>query len=415
MEEEINKGQEDYNPTLDEPSIVIIPMKIPENVSSESLSNSLDIVSSTQSSQDPNSRDSDTSGDDLSIEEQLSQSMVSFHTVSDNPSETVSYIEESTGISSDESLENAARCGAFWKSLGAETLIYMSSYGAGILANGLIIRFAGLDSFVGTVLFGTYSALSYNQARILFTSAMHPPRDTVPEDRRETFQILSKYAFLPLSWVVRGGTAGFILSLIGDASFGVQQAVSVPSSLLVGPVGTGMRAIARDCMGGEIDLDPDYEKFKDVCTGFETAYSEEPNPVDRGRTYRYGTVRDALVRGLVMNLGTIAYFAYQGNQIATFCIGGGDEFRNATMYNNSTDVNDLLNEHCWGGQFTYLFRELGLSFTYGLGVLVVEPLLVGLVNKVYDCFYPRNSESESSDDDRFEEVNSSDEDPANMV
>jgi len=391
-----------------EQHIVIIPMKMPENMDpDQELRRQSDRMRAILSGDDTYS---ESSTDNSQIEDQLINSTISFHSVSDDPSETLSAIERSSSVSIDESLEHAAKCGAFWRSLGVETLIYMSSYGAGILANGLIIRFAGLDSLAGTLLFGSYAALSFNQAQILFKSALKPPRDDVPKDRQECFQIMSKYAFLPISWVVRAGAAGTALSLIGDSDFGTQQAISVPSSLLVAPVITGLRTMTRECMGGSVELHPDYTKFKDVPTGFATSYSDEPNPLDDDRSRRYGTLRDAFVRGVVMNIGTLAFFAYSGNQLATYCIGGQEDFMNATANNSTADINALLNEHCAGGQFTFAFRELALSFTYGVGVLVVEPLLSGLMNSIYDCFYPRDDEESSSDEEnpRIEEVTGSD-------
>ena len=91
--------------------------------------------------------------------------------------------------------------------------------------------------------------------------------------------------------------------------------------------------------------------------------------------------------------------------LSTFCIGGQDEFLNATEYGNVTDINEALNDYCAGGQLTFMIRELGIAFTYGLGVLVVEPILGGLFNMVYDCFYPRQEESSTDEENpQIEEV-----------
>ncbi len=380
--------------------VVIIPVKIPHQSSSEEMvADESSIIRSILSGEDV---ETTSSGYEEPIKDQLAQGTLSFYTVSSSYEETASHIKSSSGIS-DEAITCAAKCGAFWTSLGVETLIYMSSYGGGLLANGLIIRFAGLNPLLGTLLFGSYSSISYHNARVLFTSLIKPPRDDLPEGKEETFRAISKYAFLPISWIVGSAISGTTLSLLGDASFGTQQAVGVPTSLMIGPVMGGLGAMTRECMGGSIDIDPDYTKFKDVPTAFRTVYSSEPNPLDDNRSRRYGMLRDVFLRFLSVNLGTITAFAYGGTQLATYCIGGRDEFLNATQFDNTTDVNDLLNEYCAGGQFTYAFRELGFSLCYGIGVLVVEPILTGLFNMVYDCFYPRQDKSSSDDEGRFEE------------
>ena len=400
MEENLQASSQDTG--SEDLGYLIIPITSPHRQNMEqSLSDSASTVRSILSGADTGSNRSTFANP---TESQLSGSTLSFHSVSDDPSETASTIEQATGVS-EEDVVLAAKCGAFWKSLGAETLVYMASYGGGLLANGLIIRFAGLDPLLGTLAFGSYSGLSYHNARVMFTSLLKPPQDDLPEDRTQTFQTVSKYAFLPASWVIASAISGTVLSLLGDDSFGTQQAVSVPSSLLIGPVIGGLGALTRECLGGSVIIDPDYEGYETLCDAFGTAYGSSPNPNDEGRSHRYGMLRDVFLRFLSINLGTIASFSLGATSLATYCIGGRDEFLNATATNSSADINDLLNEHCAGGQFTFGFRELGFSLCYGLGVLVVEPLLGKLFDGLYDCFFQDSDESSGeTSGDRFEEV-----------
>lgn len=381
---------------------LIIPITSPHLADMEqSLSDSASTVQSILSGQDSGSS---SSSFEESVDSRLARSTLSFHSVSDDPSETVSAIEQATGVS-DEDITTAAKCGAFWKSLGAETLVYMASYGGGLLANGLIIRFAGLDPLLGTLTFGSYSGLSYHNARVLFTSLIKPAQDDLPEDKRETFQTVSKYAFLPASWIIGSAISGTALSLLGDDSFATQQAIGVPTSLMIGPVIGGLGALTRECMGGSIILEPDYEGYETVGEAFGTAYGSGPNPNDEGRSHRYGMARDVFLRFLSINLGTITSFALGATSLATYCIGGQEDFMNATANNSTADINELLNEHCAGGQFTFMFRELGFSVCYGLGVLVVEPLLGKVFNSIYDCFFQASEENSGSDSSgRVEDV-----------
>lgn len=390
--------------------ILIIPIKVPgRGDPNEVVDNESTIIRSILSGEniDPNA-----SSNSEDVESQLSKSTLSFHSVSDSYEETLTSIGISSGVSSsDEALTCAVKCGAFWKSLGCETLIYMSSYGGGLLANGLIIRFAGLDPFVSTLFFGSYCALSYNNARILFTSLVKPPKDKVPQDKQAAFDIANKYAFLPVSWLLGSAVSGVALSLLGDLTFGTQQAVSVPSALVIGPIGVALKEATRECMGGTIEVSPEGSFYRGPVEAFKTAYSPEPNPFDSDRSYRFGTLRDVFNRFIAVNLSTIAMMAYGGTMLSTFCFGDREGFLNATQSGNVTDVNQLLNEHCAGGQLAFMFRELGIALTYGLGVLLVEPPLRALMNKVYDFFYPRHPTQASDERELIiEEVSSSSDD-----
>ena len=399
--------EEDDSPTgenRDEEHILIVPIRTPgdQNLGDMVLTESQNIQAILSGSDDTGS----SSSEDLT-NKMIGDSTLSLFGVSDDPEETVQFLMNASGLEDEESLSYAAKCGAFWKSLGAETLIYMASYGGGLLANGLIIRFTGLNPLVGTLLFGSYAALSYENARILFTSLIKPPQDTVPEDKQTLFNALNQYAFLPISWIVSSAVSGGVLSLLGDESFGTQQAVGVPSALAIGPIGSGLAMLTRECMGGSIVVNPEGAFYAGPYEAFPTAYSPNPNPFDDNRSHRFGTLRNVFNRFLAVNLSTIALVAYGGTELATFCIGGREDFINATQGNNVTDVNEFLNDYCAGGSLTFLFRELGISLTYGIGVLVVEPILTGLFNTVYDFFYPRDEES-SDDIEQFESFSSDD-------
>lgn len=70
------------------------------------------------------------------------------------------------------------------------------------------------------------------------------------------------------------------------------------------------------------------------------------------------------------------------------------------MHGNFT-VDDL-NQHCFGGRFTMLLRDWGVTAVGLLGFLVVQPLLNKAFNAVFDYFYPKTEEPD--DDIRIVEV-----------
>lgn len=331
---------------------------------------------------------------------------LSFHSVGDSVDETVLMLVEGAGIAPDESLTRAAQCGAFWKSVGVETLIYMCSYGGTLIANGIILHVTNLDTLTSTMLTGTAGILAYPHARIVFNSLMRPPLDTVPEDKQARFEALEKYGFLPASWFITSLMSGSTLAVLNDSSFGTQQIISAVTTVAAGPIIQMLRSSTRTCLKGSLVINPPYE---DLSTAFKTAYSTEPNPQDESRTYRWGLSRNTISHFLALSTGTLMLTFGGGYNIETYCIGGRDELKKILDSGNSTITNDDLSRYCFGGPTILIFRDLGISLAYGLCMVVIEPTLNLVFNKIYDYFYPR--QQETSSDILIEEV--SDEDSNN--
>lgn len=413
--------EEDFKPddeSGDDRSIVIIPIRSSQNATNLTPDNVDDVVSNeTRIIRNIISGESSsgTSGSNP-----YSSSDITFVTPSDNPTETSSqisdYLSQSQEVTEEEqqAITCAAQCGAFFKSLGAETLIYFTSYGSGQLVNGLLIRFAGLHPLVGTLIFGSTAALSYHSCRVLFTSLIKPPKEKLPDDKKACYEIMKKYSFLPVSWILRAGAAGGILSWLGDSDFGTQQAIAVPSSLLVGPIQAGIARLTLSCFGGDVDVDPNYTNFDTPGRAFRTMTSTNPNPLDDDRPYRFGYARDILLRFVTMNTSTLAFYLAGGTQLVTYCWGNPEGYLNETSNPNVTNVNEALNGNCFGGQMVFGFRELAFSLAYGVGVLVIEPLLAKAINAIFGCFYQHEDES-SDDSGQIEEVSSDDSDSYNEV
>lgn len=363
-----------------ETGIVIMPIKIP--VDTNQLNNAI--------LREPVDDDETIErGERLSIKSQIDRSTLSFYGVYKDPQETVDIIVELSGIEADESLTHAAQCGAFWKSLGAETIIYMSSFGGTMIANGLLIRFAGFNALASTLFFGNVAVTALPNARILFSSLIKPPKDNIPEDNKSCYQALDKYTFMPISWMIKAASAGGTLAILEDSSFATQQVVGALTSMVIGPVTLGLRGVARSCLKGSVTLDPGYP---DVKTAFKNAYSSDPNPNDNDRSYRWGSARDIFNRGLIISGTTLALILNNGLAIQTYCIGGRSELERI-LANNGTITNNDINQYCFGGSMTYMFRELGYTFAYSAGMMVLEPILNAAFNKLYDFFYPRREET----------------------
>ncbi len=392
----------------DDPQIMIVPIRtLNDGGLEQAVSDDSEVIQNILSGRSvdtsSSSHDQYSSSYGQYSDERLGDAVLSFHSVSGDPEETISVIE-SSGIS-DEAITCAAKCGAFWHSLGAETAMYMVSYGTALLANGLIIRFTGANPFVSTLLSDNFAAVSYLNARVLFTSLIKPPQDDLPEDKETSNLLINKYAILPVSWVFGAICSGTALTILRDDSFATQQMVGLPTTLMIGPFVAGVGTLVRECQGGTVDLHPDYSKYKNPKKAFKTVYGLEPNPLDDNRSRRFGMLRDVFLRFLSGNIAPIAAFALNFPSLSTFCIGGQDQFLNATQGNTTMDVNEALNEYCFGGPLTYAFRELGFAVCYGVGVLVVEPALCKLFNMVYDCLYPRDDESSTDEENpRIEEV-----------
>ncbi|MDA5192754.1 hypothetical protein [Govanella unica] len=338
----------------------------------------------------PMNKDHARLDEETSLKDQLKKSTIHFYGVYNDPTETVDTIKDLSGIEIDESLTRAAYCGAFLRSLGAETIIYMSSYGGTMIATGLLIRFAGFDILATKLAMTGFAVASMPNARILFNSLIKPPADNLPDDKKALFDRLNKYAFMPLSWVIGGGAVGGVLTYLGDTNFGTQQVVGATAATFVGPLMLGLRSVTRTCLKGSIIIDPEYPAVKDA---FNRAYSDQPNPQDNHRSHRWGMARDTFNRGLILSGTALALILTNTIAIQTFCIDGKADLENI-LANNGTITNDDLNTYCTGGSATYLFREIGLSLANSVGMLIVEPVLNNALNKVYDYFYPTMQDEE---------------------
>lgn len=324
-------------------------------------------------------------------------SAIRIFSTGDSPQETVAGIMQRSDMEASDELTRVAECAAFWKSVGADTLIYACSLGATVVANGLVIRFTTVNPLYSTLVGGGIGAVAYNNAQVLFTSLLKPPRDDIPEENRTAYGHVNKYALLPFSFIIKAGVTGSILSALGDTNFGTQQAISAATSPVIGPVMTAMRMGIRKCYQGSYVLAPE---TPDVREGFQRAYSSASNPVDADRPYRYGIVRDMFAKLFGVTASTLMLSYSGGFRIESYCYPLGNQtlgMGNMTGSRNST----AFPEDCFGGNLTFMFRELGISFGYAVGFLIVEPILATVTNKIYDYFYPA---AEEDDDVSLEEL-----------
>lgn len=330
-----------------------------------------------------------------------------FHTIGDDTGETVSRIGQETEATANASLTRAAQCGAFWKSLGVEALIYTCSYGGLTLASGLVIRFTRANPLLMLLLAGGTGVVANDNFRILVTSLLKPPGEDIPEAKRAQYLDINKYALLPLSLIASGTISGTTLSIIGDTNLGTQQIVSAISTQAAGPMmcllGTGL----RKCYGGSIVLDPGHE---DVSASFRKFYSLRPNPDDEERPYLFGTARNLFTRIFAVS-ATVASCWYSGAfLLESYCGPDGREALNNITNTTGNFTGADLREHCIGGSATFLFRDWGISLAYGIGLMVVQPAMNFVCNRIFDYFYNPDT---SSDDSGVEIVEVSGEDPEN--
>lgn len=320
------------------------------------------------------------------LEGNLANSTLNIFSVGSDESDvdTADHILEQTGIKNERAVRRAVQCAAFWRSLGAETLIYMSSYGGMLITNGLIIRFTGFNALASTLMLGSASVALNPNTYLVISNLLKPPQDEVPEDRRKCHDLLNKYAFLPISWLLSAGLSGGALTALRDPSFGTQQIVSAVSAAFVGPIMHGLKVGARKCLKGSVNLSPEYPGVK---AALETAYGTDPNPLDDNRPYRWGTLRDMFNRAVTITAGSLVLFHNSGFNVESYCIGGRDQLLNLTRSGNYTITGTDVEQYCVGGGMTYIFRELGISATYAVGMMVVEPVMRLALDKIFDYFH----------------------------
>lgn len=374
-------------PNDDSPVIIVMPFQNPINpISFNDTFLSMSGSGEKSSSSEHSSLVMDTEGN-LGYGTMVAQNAnIEFHGVDLDPEVTLANIREQTGIEPNDSLTRAVQCGAFWKSVGADAIIYMSSIGVNLVANGLVIRFLGFDPFVSTLLFGSTAGMSYVNTQIIFTSLIRPPIDNIPEDKKTRYDIINKYAFLPISLIFKSVVAGTTLSMLGDTSIGTQQSVSAVTGPTVGPIMTLARTGVRKCFGGSVVIDP-----PQLSPGgaLKRAYSGDPNPIDENRSYRWGTVRNMLGRAFGLAAGTIALTYSHGFQIQSYCGPSGQQELQNIINGGGTINGSVVNQYCFAGNMTFGLRELGIATGYSLGLLVIDPLANMMMNKVYDFFYPK--------------------------
>lgn len=347
---------------------IIIPVTQPTTISDE------DYKSSSHSREE--------TGPD-SLEDKLSKGEMTVFNVASSSEETAQTIMKETGVTDHKAVRRVADCAAFWKSLGVETLIYLSSFGGTLTANGLIIRFTGLNPLLSSLVLGNVGvALSFNM-NLIITNLLKPAKEDIPKEQKKRHDLLQKYAFLPISWLIGAGMSGATLTILRDPSFGTQQIVNAASALFVGPIMHGLKTGTRKCLGGSLDTDPDYPGVKKA---LETIYGADPNPDDKNRPYVWNTVVSTLQRAITISTGTLVLFYNNGFNVETYCIGGRDQLLNMTSSGNYTLTGSDVEQNCWGGGTTYVFRELGVSATYAVGMMVVEPVMRWALDKVFDYF-----------------------------
>ncbi|MDA5192752.1 hypothetical protein [Govanella unica] len=327
------------------------------------------------------------------------------HPVSDIPSDTLSQIQDATEAEPNEALSAAAQCGALWKSIGIETAIYTCSYGATTLASGLIIRYTQASPLLILLLAGGSGVIANDNMRILFTSLLKPPGEDIPESKREQHANISKYALLPLSLLASGTVSGSTLSVLGDTNLGTQQIVLSIATQFTGPVMGALGVGLRQCYRGSVILKPEHDG---VATSFKKFYSCQPNPFDEKRPYVFGTIRNMLTRVFAVT-ATVSSAWYSGGYLLENYCGpeGRDQLYNLTNTTGNYSGADVR-DNCVGGNATFLFRDWGLSLAYGLGLIVVQPAMNFVCNKVFDYFYASDDASDE-DDVQIEDV--TDQDP----
>jgi hypothetical protein len=335
----------------------------------------------------------------------VSRSRMSLHSTSDSAQKTIDALVEQTGTEPDDDMARVAECAAFWRAAGADTLIYCCSIGGTIVANGLIIRFLGFNPLYSTLIFGGAGAIAYSNAQILFTSLLHPPKESIPENRQTQYTILNRYALLPLGFIVKSAIGGTILSALGDTSLGTQQVISASTGPVVGPVMAGIRTGVRKCIQGTLIVQEGNETLGEA---FDKAYSTDPNTTDSNRPYRFGTVNGLIAKVTGITASTLGLWYSGGFKVESYCIPTGNHSNYPNINMTGLD-NSAFPQDCYGGNVTFMFRELGISFGYAVGFMVIEPLMVAATNKVYDYFYP--APEDSGDDVNLEEIgNHEDED-----
>lgn len=346
------------------------------------------------------------SDDEVSHEEIIpldlssSDSQMIFQAVHDDPSVTLEEFSSHTGLDPDGPLTCAAECGAFWKRLGVEAVIYTCSFGGIGLVTGLLMKFAKADPLFGTLFASGTAVLANENAKIVFNSLLNPPGDYIPEENKGSFDMVKKYAFYPLAVLFSSGVSGTGLWMIGDPDLGTRLALGGFTAQLGGPVTGHAHYAVRNFYGGTVVINPERPGVKEAMVQY---YSTQPNENDSGRPHLAGNVRNTMTRVFAISASALVTW-YSGLYfIETYCGPEGaerlDNITNGT--GNYTGVD--IAENCFFGGASFLVREASVGMVKVVSLLVIQPAANWAFNKVFDFFY---GPDEESDDDNpiIEEV-----------
>ena len=350
------------------------------------------------------------SDDEVSLEEIIpldlssSDSPMIFQAVHDDPSVTLEEFSSNTGLDPDGPLTCAAECGAFWKRLGVEAVIYTCSFGGIGFVTGLLMKFAKADPLFGTLFAGGTAVLANENAKIVFQSLLNPPGEQIPEENRDNFDMVKKYAFYPLAVLFSSGVSGTGLWMIGDPDLGTRLALGGFTAQLGGPVTGLAHSAVRNFYGGTVIVNPERPGVKEAMARY---YSTEPNEGDQGRPFLAGNIRNATTRVVAVSAAALTAW-YSGLYfIETYCgEGGAQRLDNITNGAGNYTGEDIAN-NCFFGGATFLVREASVGMVKVISLLVVQPAANWAFNKVFDFFY---GPDEGNDDGEpiIEEVSSDD-------
>lgn len=327
---------------------------------------------------------------------------IAIHPVGDSAEETLELIRSATDTDPDDSIAQAVNCCTYLRRIGAEVLIYSSSFAGIGITTGLLIRYANTPALL-SMLIGNGMAVMVNEnARVFFSSLLKPHGDEVPEDQRSRYELIRKYATHPMSIALTSTVGGTSVSLVGSTNLGVRQAIVSCTAQLGGLTTYLANSALRECHGGSIVLDPGHE---DVRTAMATFYSTEPNSKDENRPYLAGNMRNVTTRVVGMMAATLTSWYSGAYMLENYC---GPEGRETLLDMQGNFTADDMRTHCFGGQATFLFRDWGVTAINMIGFLVLQPLLNRAYNSIFDYFYAPVDESDEENIGIFEEVSTDD-------
>lgn len=323
---------------------------------------------------------------DEELEEIVDKGNISLHSFTGDAEETLVNITNATGQAPSESIIRAANCCDVLKKIGTEILIYSLSFGGFGVVTGLFMRFAHTDRLASMLIGNGIAVLANENARAYFTRLINPHGESVPEDKKEMHDTIKKYLAHPISTIITSTINGGTVALTGATDLGTRQ-ILVSITAQLGGITTYIgQSLVRKSFGGSIVIKPREKSAKQTMVDF---YSRKPNPNDGNRPEILGRSRDIITRIVGMSLATTTTWFAGLYDLETYCGAGKEEL---LQYNGTFTVNEL-NDYCDGGQFTILFRDWGVTAVGLIGFLVVQPTLNWLSNKIFDYFFPPQSDT----------------------